>query len=235
MVKPRRWVWLVVLLIFIGGLAAAEDTEVEVTCPLDGTKFKTPVDPSGARLGMRLDLKPIGFFKVPRRIPVCPTNHFVVYKKDFTADEKERLQKFVLSQDYQNLAKDNTPYFLLAKTFEYMGNTEWNISNTYLEASWEVENQPEKEKQYLDLSLQHFQKYLAAGKKEGDRTWETAQLLAGELARRLGRFDEAKAKFTELGALPEFKQGIYPEIIKYQMDLIAGKDSSAHDIPEHKK
>lgn len=236
MIKQSIGGGLFVLIIFIRGLAAAAAVnEIEVTCPLDGTKFKSPVNLTGARIGMRLDLRPIGFMDVPPRIPVCPNNHFVVYKKEFTDAEKERLRKLVLSPEYQDLAKDNSSYFLLARIFEYMGETDWIIANVYLQASWQVESRPEKEKQYLDLSLQHIKKLLSAGNKEVDRTWVTAQMLAGEMERRLGRFEEAKVRFVELSKLSGFKQGINSVIIKYQLDLIANKDTAPHDLPEPPK
>jgi len=236
MLKSILGVGVFVLIIFIGGLIpAAAVTEIEVTCPLDGTKFKSPAPLRGGRVGMRLDLRPVGFMDVPPRFPVCPNNHFVVYKDKFTDAELEHLKKYVLSPEYQNMAKDNAYYFLLAKIFEYLGENDWLISNAYLKASWQVEDKPEKEKQYLDLSLQHVNKYLSAGTKEEDRTWQTAQMLAGEMERRLGRFDDAKKRFTELGKLKEFKEGINAAIITTQLDLIAKKDTAPHDLPEPPK
>lgn len=208
---------------------------IEVTCPLDGTKFKTQANVGGRPAGMRLDLKPIGFMDIPRRLPVCPTNHFVMYKNKFTPEEIEHLKKFVLSPDYQNLVKDNSSYFLVAKTFEYLGENDFLISSAYLEASWQVEKKPEVEKKYLDLSLQHLKKYLSAGKKEGDRNWQTAEMLAGEIERRLGHFDEAKARFLELAKLPEFKQGVNAAVVNYQLDLITKKDSDPHNLPPRPK
>ncbi len=173
--------------------------------------------------------------EVPIPLPVCPNNHFVVYKNQFTDAEKEHLKKFVLSPEYQNLAKDNSSYFLLAKIFEYLGETDWHIANSYLLATWQVENKPEKEKQYLDLTLQHLNKFLSTGNKEGDRTWETAQMLAGEMERRLGRFDDAKKRFLDLSQLSGFKQGFNAAVVMYQLDLIAKKDSGVHDLPEPPK
>ena len=66
----------------------------EVVCPLGGEKFQTTVDMSGTRFGMQLDLKPLGPIAAPWRLPVCPGNHFVVYKdtEDFTDDEIRHLE-----------------------------------------------------------------------------------------------------------------------------------------------
>jgi hypothetical protein len=141
----------------------------------------------------------------------------------------------VLSPEYQNLAKDNTSYFLLAKIFEYLGETDWLIANSYLQATWQVEDKPEKEKQYLDLTLQHLNKFLSTGNKEGDRAWETGQMLAGEMERRLGRFDEAKKRFLDLSKLSGFKQGVNAAVVNYQLDLISKKDTGVHDLPNPPK
>lgn len=235
MLKQRVGLWLIVLLIFTGVAAAtaATDQEVDVICPIDGTSFKFKPDISGAQTGIQLDLKPTGFLIAPRAIPVCPNNHFVVFKKQFTDAEKESLKKFVLSKEYQDLVQDNPSYFLLARIYEHLGEPEWGIAYAYLEASWQVEDKPEKQKQYFEMTLQHLNTYLSAERKEGDRTWETAILLAGELERRLGRFEEAKARFLKLSKSPVFQQGLYSRIIKYQNELISGKDTGPHDLPKN--
>ncbi|HTN42640.1 MAG TPA: hypothetical protein VMN77_02470 [Nitrospiria bacterium] len=232
MIKKRLGVGVFVLIFFVGGLtAAAPVKEIEVTCPLDGTKFKTPANMAGPRMGAQLDLKPLGYMDVPPRIPVCPSNHFVVYKKDFTDDEKVRLKKFVLSPEYQEMAKDNPSYFLLAKILEYMGDTDFIVANAYLQASWQVDDRPDKEKQYIDLTLQHLKKFLSTSKTKEGPEWVTAQMLAGEAERRLGRFDEAKARFLEMSKMPVFQLSFNAKIVAYQLDLISKKDSQPHDIP----
>lgn len=65
-------------------------SEVEKVCPLDGTKFKAVLDFSGTRFGMQLDMKPLGPTLAPWRIPVCPTDHFAIYK-DANEFTEERL------------------------------------------------------------------------------------------------------------------------------------------------
>jgi hypothetical protein len=205
---------------------------VEVICPLDGTKFKTVVDFSGTSFGMRLDLKPIGPIAAPGRIPVCPTDHFVVYKdaNEFTEAEKQHLIKYVNSKEYQELAVDNSTHFLLGKIFEYLEEEVLNIAHVYLKASWQVESTPEKYQKYANESLKKFKLFLSNSDKKDD-TWQTSQLVAGELERRLKRFDDAKKRFSSLKKLPESKNGIIARIISYQLELIDKKDSAAYAIP----
>jgi hypothetical protein len=160
---------------------------VEVICPLDGTKFKTVVDFSGTSFGMRLDLKPIG--------PIA---------NEFTEAEKQHLIKYVNSKEYQELAVDNSTHFLLGKIFEYLEEEVLNIAHVYLKASWQVESTPEKYQKYANESLKKFKLFLSNSDKKDD-TWQTSQLVAGELERRLKRFDDAKKRFSSLKKLPESK------------------------------
>jgi hypothetical protein len=237
MMKPRVVVWILVLIVItIGSNRVEAAKEINVVCPLDGTKFKSPANVIGRQIGIQLDLKPIGFMDVPKRLPVCPSNHFVVYKTNFTDAEKERLLKFVLSQEYQDWAKNNPSYFLLGKIFEYMGDTDWVIANIYVQASWQVANkQPEKEKQYMDLTLQHLKKFLSTDLKEDSTDWISAQMLAGEMERRLGRFEDAQARFLKLSKSPEIQKSFNAQIVEYQLELISKKDSEPHLIPTRKR
>jgi hypothetical protein len=59
--------------------------DVENTCPLDGKKFTARLDMSGTTFGKQLDLKPTGATAAPWAVAVCPSDHFALYKKDFTA------------------------------------------------------------------------------------------------------------------------------------------------------
>jgi len=239
MIRYTVGIWAFLLITVILGTSTAEAAatkEFEIICPLDGTKFMTPGNTTGPILGLYLDLKPVGFMDIPPRLPVCPSNHFVVYKKSFTDAEKENLRKLVLGQEYQSLAKDNTSYFLLAKIYEYTGKSEWMIANAYLRAAWQVEKtDPPKAKQYMDLTLQHLKKVLSTNTKTDDKTWISAQMLSGEMERRLGRFDDAKARFLELSKTKSIQDNYNAQIVSYQLELISQKDSAPHLLPDSKQ
>lgn len=205
--------------------------EIEISCPLCETTFKTSRAVSGTVWGRRLDLKPLGPIASPWPIPVCPNCRFVNYKDKFDNEEVERLKLFVKSQEYQNLAKNHSSYFLLAKIYEFTGMDHLTLAHTYLQASWQVEaDHQEKCTQYLEKSLRNFEKFLLTYDKKDDR-WVNAELLCGEIERRLGYFEKAKNRFDRLESLQEFRKDILRRIIFTQIYLIGIEDSRPHEFP----
>src|SRR5262245_20026034 len=69
--------------------AATTFLKVELTCPIGGQKFKATIVTSNTFWGRRLDLKPVAPTpsSVPRLLPVCPENGFVMYKREFSDEE----------------------------------------------------------------------------------------------------------------------------------------------------
>ena len=58
-----------------------------------------------------------------------------------------------------------------------------------------------------------------------------SELVAGEIERRLGKFDLAEVRFNRLKKLPEFQDARnVSDIISYQLVLIAAKDTGPHEI-----
>lgn len=204
--------------------------EVEETCPICGTTFKTRRAMSGTVWGRRLDLRPIGPIASPWTIPICPNCRFILFKDKFDNEDVKRFRIFVNSQEYQNLAKNHSPYFLLAKIYESMGMDHLTLAHTYLKASWEVENDQERCDPYLQMSLRNFEKFLLTYDKKDDQ-WVNAELLCGEIERRLQYFEKAKNRFDRLLELPEFRKDILRRIIFTQIYLIGIKDSKPHEFP----
>jgi uncharacterized protein (DUF2225 family) len=204
----------------------------ELTCPICKTKFTTGVSSGGGFIStQRLDMKPIGPISAPNPRPVCPKDHFVFYKYNLTEKEAEHLRSFINSQEYQGLVKDYPHYYLIAKIYEFLGESEFKIAYTYLQASWEVEKSSRDQyEQCLKASLEHYQKFLSNNKEKG-KAQETAELLSGEIERRLGSFDDAKKRFKRLKNLSEFNAGFYSGVIKLQLVLIQDRDSGPHEIP----
>src|SRR5262245_48698537 len=131
------------LLIWLAAMAyesaALIMAEVEETCPLDGTTFTTTRAISGTQWGCRLDGKPLGPIAAPWPVPVCPTDHFVLYKSTFDPEEVAKLRPFVHSPAYQDQVPGNSSYYLMATIFEFLGESPKTIAHTYLQASWQVE------------------------------------------------------------------------------------------------
>ena len=210
--------------------ATGTATDTDVTCPLCHTSFKAHTDYSSSRLGMRLDLKPLGTTAAPWIIPKCPNCHFIVYDQDLIDTDQELLLKFVNSLEYQDIVPDNSTYFLLARLQEALGMDTYEIAHTYLKASWQVDTDRAKCGKYLEASLAKFQAYLASDKIIPHQ-YVMAEMVSGEIERRLGKFEQALSRFSRLQKSSEFSgSSTVMSIIDYQLELIGAKDSDPHDI-----
>jgi hypothetical protein len=218
------------LLAYPMSAGAHTTAESDVKCPLDGTAFTATVDASGTQFGMRLDLKPLGPIAAPWRIPVCPKCHFVVFDEQLSAQQAASLRTLVASPAYVSKAKTETSHYLLALIETHLGKSDAEIAFRYLQASWQVEDKPRAYREYLGLSLAHYEKYLADEKASGEGR-VTALFLSGELRRLRGEFDQAKAVFARLAPLPEFAASPFADMIRYEQQLIAAKDTAPQPIP----
>lgn len=207
-------------------------------CPIDGTKWTATLDASGTSFGQQLDLKPIGPTPAPWRLAVCPTDHFVLFQQSFTPAEIATLRPLISSPAYQSLAKDHTEYFLLGKIFEQLGKPAFVTALAYVKASWQVDHDPVRYAEYAGEALRHYTAGLtrpeladaAASEAERQSLRLNAELIAGELERRLGRFETARARFARLEGSPQPKEEIHRAIIAQQLRLIAAGDSARHRI-----
>ena len=174
-----------------------------MSCPIDGKTFTAPAISAYVIRAVRLDLKPLGALIAPNPLPVCPENGFVVYKKEFTPAEIAAIKPIVLSPDYRQLRDDHTDYYMAAYVKERVGADDYDIGQTYLQASWEAErDRPQSVVyHYRSLALGKPDAFLKQDHSRSEQWW-TASLLVGELERMLGHFDAAEAR---LKALP-YKQ-----------------------------
>jgi hypothetical protein len=208
--------------------------EVEVICPIDGSKFKTIEAMSGSSFGQQLDLKPIGAIISPWPLARCPSNGFVIYKEEFSPKEIARLKKYVASPAYRALRKGNTNYYLAANLMEFMGDNTEVVAFALLKATWEVQTETKRYNLYAKEALAKY-KQILTNPPSDKKKWATAQLVAGELERRLGQFAEAKKRFLDIRRNSDLKTYPYPEIITLQLKLIEARDSRPHQIPQNSK
>lgn len=230
------------------------------TCPIGGETFSSFAQLSGYQAGSFLDLKPYGMLTAPDPLPVCPSNGLVMYKYKFTQKELIRLEEYVLSEEYRNLRKIHTSYYLVSRLKKYLGAPQNEIAFTLLQATWEAKP-GEQYRQYALEALEIYKSMLqsqypkgplrvataeiprvsaapkirrdeAPGAEAPDENtlWLRYQLVAGELERRLERFEEAKARFAELAKLTEIVKGAERGIVELQMQLIEDKNSRPEKI-----
>lgn len=226
-------VWLICLSVIFAVVqpgSTQTSTDVDYTCPLCHTTFKASSYVSNSRLGMRLDLKPVGQIAAPWSFPKCPKCHFIVYDQELSDKDQELLQKFVNSKDYKDIAGDNASYFLLARLYETVGMDNYEIAHAYLKASWQVDKDRVKSGKYLEASLAKFQSFLSSRNKGISSQYIMAEMLSGEIERRLGKFDQALSRFSRIQKSSEFSGGNVTAIIEHQLELIAARDAEPHEI-----
>jgi tetratricopeptide (TPR) repeat protein len=236
-----RSVLLVAVVLPAPAALAHTEREVEKTCPLCKEKFKCVLDMSGTQFGMRLDLKPIGPIAAPWRVPVCPKCHLVIYDDDKIPDAELAKCKAIVESDEYKKHTARASYFLMGLLREGLEKDSLGTAHVFLRASWQEEGDKKLHAEDLERSLMHFEAYLkkepqpkpaAKEGEEKDNSHETAQLMKGEILRRLGRFDEATRHLTEIEKTKEFQKGILANIVKYELRLCGEKDSRPHDVSD---
>lgn len=226
----RRSLFVVSLVLLWSGSAVALTTaEVKITCPLDGHAFTYQAMMSGTQFGQRLDLKPIGPIAAPAPLPVCPKDQAVVFDEDLTGAPLAKQKALVATAAYKAAAKDEPSYALLARTLEALGHAPAEVGFAWLRASWQVEGDAAKVTRFLTAALSGYEKGMVG--KAGVEAFQMG-LIAGELERRLGRFEAAGKRFAALAGHDTAKERPFAGIIAYQQKLVAAKDAAPHQIPK---
>lgn len=233
----KRTAFRLLLLLAAAAPAAAQAViEREIACPVCGEQFYTKLDLSSPQYDMRLDLKPVGEVSSPWRLPECPKCGFVIFKASLSKAEAARCRAVVYSPAYKKALKRSS-YYRAGLLYEQLEKPPFAIANNFLKASWQEEADPALLKEDQELALRYFSDALAAAKNE-DEDWQKAQLLKGELLRRLGRFGPAREHFAALLALPGFKNNFLGDVAAYQLKLCSKGDASPHgmqDVRDSKK
>ena len=232
--RKKITMYRLALLMFCLGVApitsALTFQEEELTCPIDGENFKATLAASGTMFGRFLDFKPFGPIAAPWPLAKCPSSGFVMYKDKFSDDELAQLRKYVLSDEYKKLSSSHVNYYLAARLRAHLGEKSSRLANTLLQATWEAKSQSQYE-QYASEALDAYKQVLKEENGESEN-WFNNQLIAGELERRLGRFEDAKQRFMNLAKHEKAKAEICAAILALQMQLIEARDSQPHMIPE---
>ncbi len=220
----------------VGGLlsiAAQAHTsyEADLVCPIGGEKFKTVLAGSGTSFGKFLDLKPYGPIAAPWPIAKCPSNGFIMFQDKFSDAELSRLETFVASAQYQGMKNTHTNYYLAASLQRQIDAPLSRLAFTLLQATWEAPGGL-----YTAYAEEALEAYVALLKTEppDSKSWVTYQLIAGELERRLEKFEAATSRFSALNEntnLEPFVKGI----VEFQLQLISEHNSSSQRIPSGKK
>jgi hypothetical protein len=206
--------------------------EVDLVCPIGGEKFRATLAGSGTSFGMFLDTRPMGPTPAPWPLARCPGNGFVMFSSKLMPQEIQRLEAVVNSEEYQKSRGVETNYALAAKLMAAIGAPRRRVAYVLVQASWEA-RVPEQHLRYIEEALAE---YNAALETTGEpEHWVNDQLLAGELERRLGRFDQAAARFTALLADARMKNEMHIRIARFQLELAARSESRPQLVPSQPK
>lgn len=225
---------LLTLLLLVASASASAHTaqEIAFTCPIGGEKFTQTMDISGTRIGMMTDTRPVGPIATPFSLAQCPSNKFVMFKKEFSPDELAKFERVVNSAEYQQIAAQSPSYFAWGRMMELAGENQdaQQMMNIFLQASWQSESQ-----ESFSKTLEYADKVLA-NKAISSKDAINTQFLRGEMLRKLGRFDEAKRVFTALQKNPEVKKDqLFSQLAALQLSLVAKKSMVSEIIDFDKK
>lgn len=202
------------------------------TCPLDGKTFTYQAVNSYSQFGMQLDLRPVGALVAPIPLPVCPDSGFVVYRDDFGDEEISVFRRLVQAPEYRALRESETDYLVAAHQAGKLGEDAWTIAILTLQATWEVQENPEKYSPYAALAITRLEEAGKSFSPDGETSeqWWMAKLLVVNLYRRLGEFDAASRLLAALPYSNEPEGSVFRTVGEHLSDLIAHKDGAAAEL-----
>lgn len=106
------------------------------------------------------------------------------------------------------------------------------VAHSYVAASWEVELDQARNRRYVMLALAslraHLRNHKPGGQPQGYGDRAEVLLLAAELNRRLGQFEDARQILVDLG---EDAPASLRDLIAYEIELVDQADSGPHYLP----
>jgi len=208
--------------------------EIPYVCPIGGEQFKQTERVAIYREGTMLDLKPYGSYDGLPPPAVCPKNGFVMYRKQFSDSELEKLKIFIASPEYAKLVETETPRYRAAKIAMFLQDTDVKIIDQLLAATWEARTSNEYIR-YAEETLKFISSTLQKPGSVGSPISTSHELLAGELERRLSLFAESTTRFERLATDSRFQEGLFKDIVALQLKLSQEKNANPQKIPKKDK
>lgn len=214
-----------------GAVLASERAEVSVTCPLDGAEFQAVQDFSGYAEGQRLDLKKLGPISQPPALARCPQCSFPIFSKHLDAALAARIRVVLAGERFRTEGVPAKAWFALGILREELGEDPFAIGWTYLNATWETEDEGGRYAPAAERALAWFERAAEALRDNSERRRERhiALYLTVELARRLGRFDEARQKLARLADVADDELRWLASAKAAQARLIAARKAAPDD------
>jgi len=222
--------WWILLFFAMPGLAV-NSLEQHFTCPICGNEWSERIEVSAHATGLRLDLRQLGDVVDPPTLPQCPKCRFVLFSEDLKQITIDKLKPFIQGQDYQMFAAKSPSYFSLAQIQQFLKAPPRFVGQSYLRASWQVEEKPLVSARYLAIAEEQIARALA-GMAPEEKEYPNTALLRAELLRRLERWDKAAAQIRALASRPDFQEARRKRLVEQELDLIERKDSQPQQLQE---
>ena len=175
------------------------------SCPLGGESFKSLRLGTHSIFGRHLDFKPVSYLDFPAPVPICPSNGFVITKKDYTTEEISTIKALIETDSYQSLYKErHASFYLFAYIADALKEEDVNQWWLLLKASWEADTcgDEAKYKRYALETIEAAKIALQKGGKENQH-YIALNTLVPNLYRRIGDFDAAQNWLSNLNDLPQ--------------------------------
>lgn len=204
---------------------------MRVTCPLDGAEFEAVQDFSGYAEGQRLDLKKLGPISQPPALARCPQCSFPIFSKHLDDALATRIRAILAAERFRTEGVPAKSWFALAVLREELGAEPFAIGWTYLNATWETEDEGGRYAPAAERALAWFERAAEARPDDPARRRDrhVALYLTVELSRRLGRFDEARQKLARLDGIADEELPWLASAKAAQVRLIAARKSAPDD------
>jgi hypothetical protein len=222
---------LLLLFVLAATVFAVNSLEQSFTCPICGNEWTQRIETSSRPTGMRLDLRQLGDVADPPTLPQCPKCRFVLFSENLNESVLGKIKPFVQGQDYQILSAKSPSYFCLAQIQQKLKAPPRFIAQSYLRASWQVEDKEAVAARYLAAADQQLSAALEK-MEPSDKAYADTALLRGEVLRRLRKWKEATKHFRDLSQRPEFQDPKRKQIIAQQMNLLSRKDNQPDQLRE---
>lgn len=216
-----------------GMLTASERAIVTLRCPLDETEFRAVQEFSGFASGQRLDLKKLGAISQPRPLARCPVCSLPIWDKYPDDPLKARLRVVLHSPRYLTEGRDAPAWFALGVIREELGIEPYVVAWTYLQASWEAEENGQPER-YVDAARRArswFDRAAEVLAKQDARSPDhsIAVYLPIELARRTGDFADARRRLEAWPRALSAGNAWLEAAIESQRRLVSAGQAEADD------
>jgi hypothetical protein len=249
MIYSKKGLLLVIIFVVNVNLYSSTGHDVEVKCPLCNTTTSYWQQLSYSIFSHGLDLKPVGAARIPQPIPKCESCGFAFIEEYFSNEEIQILRNYIINQNVFSGKISFPKYYFLAFALELLDNGKYNeIAYFYICSVWEysfnklvveyiekteIENTNGIE---FDNSIFIFLMQNAIEKINNinidSEEYNNMQLIKLDFLRRLGLFNEAKLLIENIRNNENIYDGIFVEIINFQIKLIEEMDMDEHYLNE---